>query len=49
MNPAKAAYLKVYPPNQTVPVFLANTSEAYAKPVQTLSVSAVHVGSGSSS
>jgi hypothetical protein len=48
-NPVKAADLKVYPPNQTVPVYLAKTSQTCAKPVQTLSVSAVHAGSGSSS
>jgi len=48
-NPVKAAYLKVYPPNQTVPVYLANTSEACAKPVQTLFVSAVQLGPGGSS
>lgn len=48
-NPTKAAYLRVYPPNQTVPVYLANTSETCAEPVQTLTISAVQAGSGSSS
>lgn len=43
-NPVKAAYLGVYPPNQTIPVYLTNTSETCGKPVQTLSVSAVKVG-----
>jgi len=45
-SPVKAAYLRVYPPNQTVPVYLANTSQTCSKPVQTLSVSAVQAGSG---
>jgi hypothetical protein len=45
--PAKAAFLRVFPPNQTVPVYLANTSQTCTKPVQTLSVTAVQAGSGS--
>jgi hypothetical protein len=48
-SPAKAAYLRVYPPNQTAPVYLADASEACAEPVQTLFVSAVQAGSGSTS
>jgi len=40
-GPVKATNLKVYPPNQTVPVYLANTSYGCAKPVQTLYISAV--------
>jgi hypothetical protein len=48
-SPTKAAFLRVYPPNQTVPVYLANTSETCAQPVQTLSISAVQAGSGSTS
>ncbi len=48
-SPAKAAYLRVYPPNQTVPVYLADASEACAEPVQTLFISAVQAGSGSAS
>lgn len=48
-SPTKAAYLRVYPPNQTVPVYLANTSETCAQPVQTLSVTAVQAGSGATS
>ena len=47
-GPAKAAYLRVYPPNQTAPVYLADASEACAEPVQTLFISAVQAGSGSS-
>ena len=44
--PTKAAFLRIYPPNQTVPVYLANASETCAQPVQTLSVTAVQAGSG---
>jgi Protein of unknown function (DUF4232) len=47
-SPVKAAYLRVYPPNQTVPVYLANTSQVCSKPVQTLFISAVQAGSGGS-
>ena len=47
-GPTKAAFLRVYPPNQTVPVYLANQSEICAQPVQTLFISAVQAGSGSS-
>ena len=45
-SPTKAAFLRVYPPNQTVPVYLADTSEVCAQPVQTLFISAVQAGSG---
>lgn len=48
-GPVKAAYLRIYPPNQTVPVYLPNTSQACSKPVQILSVGAVAAGSGGSS
>jgi hypothetical protein len=47
--PAKATALRVYPPNQTAPVFLPNTSNGCAKPVQTMYVGAVQPGSGSAS
>ena len=47
--PTKATALRVYPPNQTAPVFLPNTSNGCAKPVQTMYVGAVQPGSGSSS
>ena len=47
-SPTKAAFLRVYPPNQTVPVYLPDTSEICAQPVQTLFISAVQAGSGSS-
>jgi hypothetical protein len=45
----KAAFLRIFPPNQTVPVYLADTSEICAQPVQTLFISAVQAGSGSAS
>jgi hypothetical protein len=47
--PVKAAYLRIFPPNQTASVLLANTSQTCSKPVQTLLVTAVQAGSGSSS
>jgi Protein of unknown function (DUF4232) len=40
-SPVKAAYLRIYPPNQTAPVYLANPVEACSKPVQTLFIGAV--------
>ena len=40
-SPTKAAYLRIYPPNQTVPVYLADASQTCAQPVQTLFISAV--------
>jgi len=48
-GPTKATALKVYPPNQTVPVYLPNTSNGCTKPVQILSIGTVQPGSGSSS
>jgi hypothetical protein len=47
-GPAKAAALKVYPPNQTAPVYLANTSETCTKSVQTMNIGPVQAGSGGS-
>jgi Protein of unknown function (DUF4232) len=47
-SPVKAAYLRIFPPNQTASVYLANTSQTCSKPVPTLTVTAVQVGSGSS-
>jgi uncharacterized protein DUF4232 len=47
-GPTKAAALKVYPPNQTAPVYLPNTSEACTKPVQTMNIGPVQAGSGGS-
>ncbi|MGH3183937.1 MAG: DUF4232 domain-containing protein [Streptosporangiaceae bacterium] len=40
-SPVKATNLKVYPPNQRAPVYLANTSYGCAKSVQILFISAV--------
>jgi Domain of unknown function (DUF4232) len=48
-GPAKATALKIYPPNQTVSVYLPNASNGCTKPVQIMDVSAVQPGSGSSS
>ena len=48
-GPTKATALKIYPPNQTVPVHLPNTSNGCAKPVQIMYVGAVRPGAGSSS
>jgi len=48
-GPAKATALKIYPPDQTVPVYLPNTSTGCTKPVQILYIGAVRPGSGSSS
>ena len=48
-GPTKATALKIYPPNQTVPVYLPNTSNGCAKPVQIMYVGAVRPGAGSSS
>ena len=47
-SPTRAAFLRIYPPNQTVPVYLPDTSQICAQPVQTLFISAVQAGSGSS-
>ena len=43
-GPAQAADLRVYPPNQTTAVFLPDTSEGCAQPVQVLFVGAVQSG-----
>jgi hypothetical protein len=48
-SPTKAAFLRIYPPNQTAPVYLADASEVCAQPVQTLFISAVQPGSGGTS
>ena len=48
-GPTKATALKIYPPNQTVPVYLPNTSNGCTKPVQIMYIGAVRPGSGSSS
>ena len=40
--PASASYLQVYPPGQTMPLYLAFTAQACTKPVFTLGVGAVY-------
>jgi hypothetical protein len=45
-GPAKATDLRVYPPNQTLAVFLPSGSQGCAEPVQVLFISAVQAGSG---
>jgi hypothetical protein len=44
-GPAKATALKIYPPNQTEPVYLPNTSTGCSKPVQTIYISTVRPAS----
>ncbi len=48
-DPVKATALKIYPPNQTQPVYLPSTATGCSKPAQILSIAAVRPGSGSSS
>jgi Domain of unknown function (DUF4232) len=48
-GPTKATALKIYPPNQTVPVYLPSTSNGCAKSVQIMYIGPVQPGSGSSS
>jgi Protein of unknown function (DUF4232) len=48
-GPTKATALKVYPPNQTAPVYLPNTSNGCAKSVQIMYIGPVQPGSSSSS
>lgn len=45
-GPAKATDLRVYPPGQTAAVYLPDSSEGCAQPVQVLFVGAVQPGSG---
>ena len=45
-GPTKGAFLRIYPPNQTAPVYLADAAQVCAQPVQTLFISAVRAGSG---
>ena len=48
-GPTKATALKVYPPNQTVPVYLPGALTGCSKSVQVMFIGAVQAGSGSSS
>ena len=43
-----AHYLQIFPPNQTTPIYLSFSSATCSKPVQTLNVSVVVAGAGSS-
>lgn len=43
--PTKATALKIYPPNQTEPVYLPNTSNGCTKPVQIMYIGAVRLAS----
>jgi hypothetical protein len=44
--PVTADWLQIYPPNQTVPIYLHFTEAACAKPVRLLTVDVVVPGSG---
>jgi hypothetical protein len=46
-QPAKAAALKVYPPNQLTAVYLPDTSYGCGRPVQTMFIAPVRPGSSS--
>jgi len=45
-HPANAAYLQIYPPNQTTPAYVHYSAQTCAKPVQVLRISVVQAGSG---
>ena len=45
-HPTNAAYLQIYPPNQTTPAYLRYSAQTCAKPVQVLTISVVAAGSG---
>jgi Protein of unknown function (DUF4232) len=45
-RPVTAHWLRIYPPNQTTPAYLAYTAQTCSKPVNILSVSVVQPGSG---
>ena len=47
-GPVTAHYLKVYPPNQTAPVYIRYSTQACSKPVRLMTVDVVKPGSGSS-
>jgi hypothetical protein len=48
-GPTKATALKVYPPNQTAPVYLTNASTGCTKSVSIMTIGPVQAGSGGSS
>jgi hypothetical protein len=48
-GPTKAAALKIYPPNQTAPVYLSNSATTgCSKPVAIMNIGPVQAGSGGS-
>jgi hypothetical protein len=48
-QPATAAFLQVFPPNQTTAIYVGYTAQACSKPVLLLTVGVVQPGSGGSS
>ena len=48
-HPVTSTFLQIYPPNQTVPIYLRFSSQACAKPVHILAIGVVQPGSGGSS
>jgi hypothetical protein len=48
-SPTKATDLRIYPPNQLAPIYLATTAQGCSKNSQVLFVSAVAAGSGGNS
>jgi hypothetical protein len=47
-GPVKTQWIRVYPPNQTTPIYLPYKTTGCSKPVRILSVSVVQPGSGGS-
>jgi Domain of unknown function (DUF4232) len=48
-GPVPTAFLQIYPPNQTTPIYLGYKATACSKPVRLLTVGAVRPGVGSAS
>jgi hypothetical protein len=48
-GPVPTAFLQIYPPNQTTPVYLGYKATACSKPVRLLTVGVVRPGAGSAS
>lgn len=48
-GPVPTAFLQVYPPNQTTPIYLGYKATACSKPVRLLTVGAVRPGAGTAS
>src|ERR1035441_10675045 len=47
-GPTKVTALKIYPPNQTAPVYLPSATTACSKPVAIMNIGPVQAGSGGS-